>query len=98
MPFWLHFIGIIGLVTLNDIVWTLYISYISKEKKWPAAFAAMGITVGNGLVVTQYIHEPKLLVGCVIGAFIGVVLPMTWKERQKKKQNDKKEEKNSRWH
>lgn len=90
MPFWLQFLGIIALVTLNDIVWTLYISYISEKKKYPAAFAAMGITVGNGIVVTQYIHEPKLLIGCVIGAFIGVVVPMTWNERKKK--NDKKEE------
>jgi hypothetical protein len=84
MPLWLQFIAIILLVTVNDVIWTLYISYISEKKKYPAAFAAMGITIGNGLVITQYIHEPRLLIGCVVGAFIGVVLPMTYNERKKR--------------
>jgi hypothetical protein len=93
MPLWLQFIAIILLVTVNDVIWTLYISYISEKKKYPAAFAAMGITIGNGLVITQYIHEPRLLIGCVVGAFIGVVLPMTYNER--KKANEEKESKSS---
>lgn len=89
LKFWLQFIGMILLVTVNDIIWTQYITYIGEKKKYKAAFAAMGLTIGGGLIVTQYIDDPRLLIGCVVGAFVGVVLPMTYNERKAK--NDKKE-------
>ena len=91
MPFWLLFICVIIGVTLNDIVWTLYIRFISEGKKWPAAIAAMGITIGNAFVITNYVHNPVFILACVIGAFFGIVIPMTYKEwKDRKTKNGKK--------
>lgn len=81
MSYWAQFILVTLGVTLNDVMWTLYIAYIGKKLKYRAALAAMFIAVGNGFVVTSYVHDSTMILACVIGAFFGVVVPLSVQER-----------------
>lgn len=86
MSFWtIGFLILLG-TTIADACWTLYITHIAAGNKWRASLAAFSILLVQGFVVTEYVKESKLIPFAGAGAFLGTILPMTYKEH-KGKQN-----------
>jgi hypothetical protein len=74
------FLVFLGLV-VADIFWTLYVSHVGLKNKWKASLASSMIILVQGFVVVEYVQDARLLPFAALGAFVGTILPMYYKER-----------------
>lgn len=78
LEFWLQFIGVAALVAASDVVYTLYFIATSDRAAAKAAHWS-ALTVGAGAIVTvSYMHDIKLLIAAMLGAWIGTYATIRW--------------------
>lgn len=59
-----------------DALWAIWTTKANRGHAHLAAFASIGIVAVNALVTVEYVHDRRLIVPAVIGAYIGTVLPL----------------------
>lgn len=75
------FFLVMAAVALADVFWTLY--FIATEQRKAAAAAAWSasIVLLSAYTVTEYVHDRKLVIAAVLGAFIGTYATVRFKKK-----------------
>lgn len=81
MPFWLSFIGVFVALILVDICWTFYIAKVAERKAFSSAMWSAWILVCGAFATISYLHDVRLLVAAVLGAFVGTFIAVKWLNR-----------------
>lgn len=82
LDFWLRCLFVAVGMGISDALWTIYISKATEGKAIPAGAAGSLIILVNSYVVIEYIGDRRLVAAAVVGAFVGTILPIWWKNRR----------------
>lgn len=83
IPAWvITAVAVFFAVAVGDVVWTLWANAIAEKKKWVAALTS-GLIISIGSFTTvNYVNDHRLIPAAVLGAIVGTLTVMTWRERQ----------------
>lgn len=65
---------------LADVAWTMYFIEVERRRKVLAATWSASIVALGTFTVTEYVHNPRLAVAAVAGAFVGTWATLAWKD------------------
>lgn len=65
-----------------DICWTLYISKVNEGRAAAAACWSAMIMVCGAFATVSYLHDIRLLVAAVMGAWVGTYVTVAFKNRR----------------
>ncbi len=75
------FILVMAAVALADVFWTLYFIATEQRKAVAAAAWSASIVLLSAYTVTEYVHDRKLVIAAVLGAFIGTYATVRFKKK-----------------
>jgi hypothetical protein len=73
------FLVMVGMF-LVDMAWTYYMKYVAADRAYLAGFWSSVLILLSAFVTVNYVHDYRLVVAAVIGAFFGTVVAMKWKK------------------
>jgi hypothetical protein len=85
IPFVLKFFLVMISMILADIAWTFYFIKVEERKSIQSGLWSALIVLFGGISTIGYVHDPRLFVAALIGAFIGVVIAVEYKKRNELK-------------
>lgn len=84
IPFILKFLLVMVSMILADIAWTFYFIKVDERKSVSAGVWSALIMAFGAFTTINYVHDPRLFLAAIIGAFLGVYIAVEWKKKKEK--------------
>lgn len=83
MSFPLQFAMVFFSMVATDVAWTVYFIKVEERKVFASGLWSALIMVFGALVTSSYVHDRRLMVAAVLGAFVGTSATVWYKKNKK---------------